>query len=61
MIFEGRTMYWRGELVIVLSKVSKVLVKVCKKNNPKMIFFVRKDELGVVWVEKLVDWMVRHL
>jgi hypothetical protein len=54
-------MYWRGELVIVLSKVSKVLVKVCKKNNPKMIFFVRKDELGVVWVEKLVDWMVRHL
>ena len=61
ILWEGREAYYNGNKVVILEKVNSKLVKVCKKSNPKMIFFVRKDELGVVWVEKLVDWMVRHL
>lgn len=38
-LYEGRTVYFKGDKVIVLEKINAKLVKVAKKSNPRMIFF----------------------
>lgn len=61
LIMEGRTALYDGEPVIILEKVSRSMVKVCKKNNPKMILYVNKNALGSALVDRILSWLERLL
>lgn len=60
-LYEGRTVYFNGDKVIVLEKVNAKIVKVAKKSNPRMIFFAKRKELFPVWTVALDDWLFEHL
>ncbi len=60
-LYEGRTVYFKDDKVIVLEKINAKLVKVAKKSNPRMIFFAKRKELFPVWPVALDNWIFEHL
>lgn len=45
ILYEGRTVSWKGHNVVIMHKVSSDRVKVCYESNPRVQRIVKVEDL----------------